>query len=59
MDISIAQGLARGDLHPETGLPIEDEWPDFQPIGRRSGEAPVGSSRVSSKSVRGDRTEFC
>ncbi|WWC69755.1 uncharacterized protein I206_103698 [Kwoniella pini CBS 10737] len=27
----IAQGIATGELHPETQSPIVDEWPDFQP----------------------------
>ncbi|KAK8870054.1 hypothetical protein IAR55_000624 [Kwoniella newhampshirensis] len=30
----IAQGVARGDLHPETRLPIADQWPDFNPVAR-------------------------
>ncbi|WVW83475.1 hypothetical protein I302_105496 [Kwoniella bestiolae CBS 10118] len=30
----IARGMAKGDLHPETRLPIVDEWPDFQPTPR-------------------------
>lgn len=31
-----AQGMAKGDLHPETRKPIEDLWPDFKwfPAGR-------------------------
>lgn len=34
MPVEIAQGIASGDLHPETRLPIEDQWPEFKPIPR-------------------------
>ncbi|KAK6902606.1 hypothetical protein I204_07454 [Kwoniella mangroviensis CBS 8886] len=30
----IARGMAKGDLHPETRLPIVDEWPDYHPAPR-------------------------
>lgn len=31
VDPDIAQGMARGDLHPATRMPIEDHWPCFNP----------------------------
>ncbi|OCF44727.1 hypothetical protein I317_01416 [Kwoniella heveanensis CBS 569] len=31
---AVAKGMALGDLHPETRLPIVDEWPDFKPTAR-------------------------
>ncbi|WVR04941.1 hypothetical protein IAU60_001953 [Kwoniella sp. DSM 27419] len=31
---AVAKGMARGDLHPETRLPIVDEWPGYQPVAR-------------------------
>lgn len=34
--MEIAQGMASGDIHPETRVPIVDEWPDFQPASRSS-----------------------
>lgn len=34
MEEATAQGIASGDLHPETGLPIEDQWPDYKPGSR-------------------------
>lgn len=45
----IAQGMAKGDLHPETRKLIEDQWPDFDghiPIG--NGKAPVPSGAGAS-----------
>ncbi|WWD15652.1 hypothetical protein CI109_100074 [Kwoniella shandongensis] len=37
----IAKGVARGDLHPETRLPIVDEWPEYMPVARAK---PFGES---------------
>jgi hypothetical protein len=37
--MSIARGMAAGDLHPETRLPIEDQWPDYKPQAPGSGNA--------------------
>lgn len=43
----IAQGVAKGDLHPATREPIEDQWPDFtwSPTGRSK---PPGLSGAGS-----------
>ncbi|WWC85189.1 uncharacterized protein L201_000047 [Kwoniella dendrophila CBS 6074] len=30
----VAKGMATGDIHPETRLPIIDEWPDYQPTSK-------------------------
>lgn len=32
VDVEVAQGMASGDLHPESRQPIEDQWPEFRPI---------------------------
>lgn len=29
MEEGLAKRMARGDVHPETGLEIVDEWPEF------------------------------
>lgn len=31
VEVEIAQGMATGDIHPETREPIEDQWPAFKP----------------------------
>ncbi|WWC61452.1 uncharacterized protein I303_104036 [Kwoniella dejecticola CBS 10117] len=41
VDQAIARGMATGDLHPETRIPIVDEWPDFTPIARSK---PLGEN---------------
>lgn len=41
LDVEVARGVARGDLHPETRQPVEDMCPDYQP-----------QSRVSAQKVR-------
>lgn len=43
MEEATAHGIASGDLHPETGLPIEDQWPDYKP-----GSRPVVTRAISS-----------
>ncbi|KAL7422078.1 hypothetical protein Q5752_002721 [Cryptotrichosporon argae] len=44
VDAEVAQGMARGDLHPATRKPIEDLWPDYQPL-------PFGQKDFSGKAV--------
>ena len=39
LEIGMAQGLALGNIHPETMLPIEDLWPDFKPVARKAAKA--------------------
>lgn len=34
MDPEVARGIAEGDVHPETGLALEDICPDYQPAKR-------------------------
>jgi exonuclease-1 len=34
MDQEVARGIAEGNLHPETGLALEDICPDYQPVKR-------------------------
>ena len=36
VDDDAARAMALGDLHPETRIPIEDQWPDFKPVALRS-----------------------
>lgn len=38
VDDEVAQGMARGDLHPETREPINDLWPNFNPSPRKGGK---------------------
>lgn len=42
----VAQGMAKGDLHPETRQPIEDLWPNFNP-------PPAGRSKPPGLSASG------
>lgn len=37
MDLEIARGVARGDVHPETLVPIVDIAPGYQPQPRANG----------------------
>ncbi|WVF72498.1 hypothetical protein IAT40_007314 [Kwoniella sp. CBS 6097] len=43
---AIAKGMALGDLHPETRLPIVDEWPDFKPVARSKPLAESSKSNL-------------
>ena len=36
LDDDLAQGIARGELHPETLSPIQDQWPDYKPVGLKT-----------------------
>lgn len=37
MDLEVARGVARGDIHPETLVPIEDIAPGYLPLPRANG----------------------
>lgn len=55
LDVEVAQGVARGDLHPETHLAIEDMCPDYQPQSRGTAQKvrchpDVPSFRLTSRS---------
>jgi hypothetical protein len=41
-----ARGIAKGDLHPETGENIEDQWPDFKPANRKMPARTASTSMV-------------
>lgn len=47
VDVQIARGMASGDVHPETRVPIEDLWPDYKPQPRNVGRGAAGTSSVS------------
>lgn len=60
MDIDTARGVARGDLHPETRLTIEDMCPDYQPQAR--GGAHKVSFSAESRTIAdllGQHRDFC
>ena len=44
LEASLAQSVARGDVHPERLQPIEDHWPEYQPVDR-SIPRPFSNSR--------------
>ena len=47
LEPNIAQGLALGDIHPETMLPIEDLWPDFKPATKKAAKFRDDATRVN------------
>lgn len=40
VDVEIARGMALGDVHPATRVPIKDLWPDFCPEPKGQGKPP-------------------
>lgn len=53
--VEIARGVATGELHPETRMPIEDQWPEYQPGGNGSRtKVSLALRRIRSHGARVD-----
>lgn len=48
VDVEIARGMALGELHPETRIPIEDLWPNYHPSPRKCGAGSGGRGKLDS-----------
>ncbi|WVQ71361.1 hypothetical protein IAR50_000889 [Cryptococcus sp. DSM 104548] len=46
IDEEKARGMATGDVNPETGEAIIDEWPDYKPAGKGVGKSSGGSGTL-------------